>query len=406
MSLATRCPACSTVFRVVQDQLKVSGGWVRCGHCHEVFNGLEALFELPPDPPPAPEPEAPPPAPVVAEAPPARFDLDLSEPAAAVEGVAQATAPAPLQIAATPPAEPLAPADAPVPPLPVPPAEPPSARAAAQAAAPAQPASNEDLSGPVTADPDPEPAATASTPRAAVGASAAAESPPAEAAQQEVVAPAPPTVPEDLRTGPDTATQVAVAGSEAGPTEAWSPRQRRKSRKRQRAPKPAFVRQAEQAALWRRPAMRALLGFTAMALAALLGLQVMHQQRDHWAARWPALQAPLRQWCELARCSLQPPRALAQLALDSSALARTPRAQTLRFEADLRNAADHMVRAPAVELSFTDNQGRLLVRKVLRPEELGAPADGIAAEGTWRIDAQLDTGDLRIASFTAEIFYP
>ena len=48
MSLATRCPACSTVFRVVQDQLKVSGGWVRCGHCHEVFNGLAALFELAP----------------------------------------------------------------------------------------------------------------------------------------------------------------------------------------------------------------------------------------------------------------------------------------------------------------------------------------------------------------------
>ena len=33
------------VFHVVQDQLKVSGGWVRCGHCDEVFNALENLFE-------------------------------------------------------------------------------------------------------------------------------------------------------------------------------------------------------------------------------------------------------------------------------------------------------------------------------------------------------------------------
>ena len=33
MSLATRCTACGTVFRVVQDQLKVSEGWVRCGRC-------------------------------------------------------------------------------------------------------------------------------------------------------------------------------------------------------------------------------------------------------------------------------------------------------------------------------------------------------------------------------------
>ncbi len=45
-SLATRCTACSTVFKVVQDQLKVSKGWVRCGRCDTVFNALEELFEL------------------------------------------------------------------------------------------------------------------------------------------------------------------------------------------------------------------------------------------------------------------------------------------------------------------------------------------------------------------------
>lgn len=46
MSLATRCTSCGTVFRVVQDQLKVSDGWVRCGRCKEVFNASEALFDL------------------------------------------------------------------------------------------------------------------------------------------------------------------------------------------------------------------------------------------------------------------------------------------------------------------------------------------------------------------------
>lgn len=52
MSLATRCTACGTVFRVVQDQLKVSEGWVRCGRCNEVFNALEGLFDLERDTPP------------------------------------------------------------------------------------------------------------------------------------------------------------------------------------------------------------------------------------------------------------------------------------------------------------------------------------------------------------------
>jgi predicted Zn finger-like uncharacterized protein len=38
MSLITRCPACATMFKLVADQLKVAQGWVRCGHCGEVFD--------------------------------------------------------------------------------------------------------------------------------------------------------------------------------------------------------------------------------------------------------------------------------------------------------------------------------------------------------------------------------
>ena len=46
MALATRCTFCGTAFRVVEDQLKVSGGWVRCGQCSKVFNGREGLIDL------------------------------------------------------------------------------------------------------------------------------------------------------------------------------------------------------------------------------------------------------------------------------------------------------------------------------------------------------------------------
>ncbi len=52
MNLATRCSACGTMFRVVQDQLKVSDGWVRCGRCQTVFNAQESLFDLEHDTPP------------------------------------------------------------------------------------------------------------------------------------------------------------------------------------------------------------------------------------------------------------------------------------------------------------------------------------------------------------------
>ena len=52
MSLATRCTACGTIFRVVQDQLRVSEGWVRCGRCAEVFDAREQLFDIDLDTPP------------------------------------------------------------------------------------------------------------------------------------------------------------------------------------------------------------------------------------------------------------------------------------------------------------------------------------------------------------------
>ena len=52
MNLATRCTACGTMFRVVQDQLRVSEGWVRCGRCQAVFNAQESLFDLDHDTPP------------------------------------------------------------------------------------------------------------------------------------------------------------------------------------------------------------------------------------------------------------------------------------------------------------------------------------------------------------------
>jgi len=48
--LATRCPNCLTVFRLAPDQLAVSGGQVRCGHCNAVFDGSHNRIDLPAEP--------------------------------------------------------------------------------------------------------------------------------------------------------------------------------------------------------------------------------------------------------------------------------------------------------------------------------------------------------------------
>src|SRR6202035_2151685 len=51
MAQATQCPFCQTTFRVVNDQLKLRGGLVRCGHCNEVFDGNAHLLPDQPDQP-------------------------------------------------------------------------------------------------------------------------------------------------------------------------------------------------------------------------------------------------------------------------------------------------------------------------------------------------------------------
>jgi len=45
MALATRCPHCHTAFRVVEDQLKLYSGIVRCGVCQQAFNGADHLVD-------------------------------------------------------------------------------------------------------------------------------------------------------------------------------------------------------------------------------------------------------------------------------------------------------------------------------------------------------------------------
>ncbi len=110
MALATKCPHCNTIFRVAADQLKLRGGIVRCGACHEVFDGNAALVEPAAKPTPvipdvaaevaAAAPHAPAAASAPAEPPaspyvhggPVDFELDLEEePAAASQAPAEAS---------------------------------------------------------------------------------------------------------------------------------------------------------------------------------------------------------------------------------------------------------------------------------------------------------------------------
>ncbi|RQO42256.1 hypothetical protein DBV14_27530 [Variovorax sp. KBW07] len=95
MSLVTRCPACTTTFKVVRDQLRISDGWVRCGRCSHVFDATLDLHEAP-DGAPGASPGALS-APVSAPSPmPGGYMPGLVEPAPAEAKAEPSAAPASL----------------------------------------------------------------------------------------------------------------------------------------------------------------------------------------------------------------------------------------------------------------------------------------------------------------------
>jgi predicted Zn finger-like uncharacterized protein len=303
MSLATRCTSCGTVFRVVQDQLRVSSGWVRCGRCSEVFNAIESLV-----------------------------DLELDRPG---EGAAASVHGARVM-------EELARVAAGAP-------EPP--------AVPAPP-------------PRPEPAIAADDPFDVV-----------------IDPPGPPADPE-----PDLRAQTAAAPDPAdddGPGRA-----------------PTFVRQADRAARWRHPGVRAGLAVLALAAFAGLGWQVHLSQHDWLVARWPALRTPVAQLCAWSGCQIEPPRRIESLAVESSGLTRAGAAGTYKLTAVLRNRDRLPLRTPAIDLTLTDATGRVISRRVLDAAELGAPQPSIAAGGELALAATLRTREAAVVGYTIEIFYP
>lgn len=105
--MRTRCPDCSTVFRVTPEQLRLKGGKVRCGHCQGVFNAFDHLVESPVPPPESESKEPfPPLAPLVPRPLPSRAPTTGQE--SPGDGSASAAAPAPSQPAPSDPAPPIA----------------------------------------------------------------------------------------------------------------------------------------------------------------------------------------------------------------------------------------------------------------------------------------------------------
>jgi hypothetical protein len=169
---------------------------------------------------------------------------------------------------------------------------------------------------------------------------------------------------------------------------------------------PSFLRHAERAQRWRRPAVRTALAAGVLVATLALGAQWLFAWRDYAAVRWPALQPHLALACEWQGCQLQPWRTIDALVVDSSGLVRVEKTDQYRLSLTLRNLRDLEVALPAFDLALTDTQGRLIARRVLRSGELGAPGATLAPGGEVALQATLRVAAAPVAGYTIEIFHP
>lgn len=369
MNLATRCTACGTMFRVVQDQLKVSEGWVRCGRCQAVFNAQENLFDLEHDTPPPWQPPA------------ETADTAVGSTSTDDELASSASfTPEDYRDIAEP--EPL-----------------PGAHPAwSEPGLPAQEATLEPVASafdrPARAEGDDEPATEPAL--------AQADSPPIDAPVADNAA-VTVTAADDGGGGgadaatPSTSTDASLEGT------------------------PAFLRQAARNERWEQPPVRRMLWALVAVSVLLLATQVTHHFRQVIAAQHPGTLPWLQDFCGVTGCRLDTSQRIADVSIENTALtqgqgpaqsvddaasAPDSDAHILRLAITLRNRGQWTIAMPSVDLSLTGSDGELVARRSLSPRDFGVIDPQLPPGLDMPLSLRFRVAGGRVSGYTVEVFYP
>jgi hypothetical protein len=168
-----------------------------------------------------------------------------------------------------------------------------------------------------------------------------------------------------------------------------------------------FVRDARRKAFWRSTPVRVLLSLTALLLWVVLSLQAAVHERDRLAALEPSLKPLLQALCEPLHCVVAPLRLVDAVVIDSSSFAKV-RPGVYRLGLSVRNTAGLPVASPALELSLTDGQDQLVLRRVLTPEQMGWSSTLLAGtDATAVLHLGVEGTDAaRVAGYRLLAFYP
>lgn len=441
MSQITRCPSCTTMFKVVADQLRISDGWVRCGQCKEVFDASAHLLPselqaLMPDM--SMTAARPPPTPVARAADAGRA---WGAPAAADNPAASSVPcmlPTDSRDASCESPAPDSVLDVPVPVVPAflvaetVPGPFPETETTPQPSSPFP-----WRSGAPEDDSDMAPISDALAPSAHFGGGETSkEETPAVAMYERLAGYELPSAelsdaqwPEELPGG----DSITAAGVLHPPTELLrkqsveepetgdfgdalerSPRDDMPQYQDEDdlpdevlgADEVSFVRAAKRKAFWRRPFVRVVLGAVVLVLLCTLALQVVLQERDRIAAMDTRIRPWLQMLCEPFQCALAPLRHISDVMIDSSSFHKG-RGDSYQLTFAIKNRATVPLAMPALELTLTDVQDQPVLRRVFLPNEMAAPTE-LPASGEWAASVAVivTTGGARVAGYRLLAFYP
>jgi predicted Zn finger-like uncharacterized protein len=147
------------------------------------------------------------------------------------------------------------------------------------------------------------------------------------------------------------------------------------------------------------------------ALAAALVLQALFHFRDALAAHAPASKPMLTRACALVGCTIRPLRDVAALSIDASDLQADPAHRGLLIlSATIRNRAPYAIGYPHLELTLTDAQDQVVVRRALGPSDYVSgtanTAAGIAANGEVPVKLFIDASATSQAGYRLYLFFP
>ena len=374
MALATKCPQCAALFRVVADQLKLRGGLVRCGQCRAVFDAIGSLTYV--------DDTA-----LAQTRTITALTQPLAKPAAATVPRSSRTEPAPT------------------------PAPSPTRRGPRTRPAPTTNPGRHTL-GPATtlriAPTAPATLANASARRSAplpssvnrneTDAKREAQSKRERAFQEqaEAVLGVPTLIAPGGRERVDAASivdgiEVIELAALPSETEARPP-------PATRAPvaeeEPEFIRSNRSRT---RRGFSIIFGGGSLLLAALMLVQLAVIYRAEVLASAPQARGALMQLCAVFGCTVGWPTQVDQLAVIGSELQTIPGTDVLELTAVIRNRAAFRQALPAVEVTLTDALNRPIARKVF------TPADYLAAAGepSSRIEDGLESG----SDYTIRLFF-